>query len=76
LEKPMNILGPIIISASAASLSVIYGAPLPSTEVQPKQILQSAAANPDAAFGVDAFYGREPTGRHNIRVVMASPYCR
>ena len=72
----MNILGPIIISASAATLSVVYGAPLPSKEVQPKQILQSVAANRDAPFGVDAFCRREPTGRHNIRVVMASPYCR
>jgi hypothetical protein len=72
----MNILGPIFISASASALFVVYGAPLPSTEVQSKQILQNAATNPDAPFGVDAFYGREPTGRHNIRVVMASPYCR
>jgi hypothetical protein len=74
-KKSMNILGPIIISASAATLSVIYGAPSPSTEVQSKQIPQDAA-NPAAPVGVDAFCGREPTGRHNIRVVMASPYCR
>ena len=72
----MNVLGPIIISISAATFSVIYGAPLLSTEVRSKQIVENAAANPDAPFGVDAFYGREPTGRHNIRVVMASPYCR
>jgi hypothetical protein len=71
----MNILGPIFISASAASLVVGYGAPL-STEVQSKQILQNAAANPAAPFGVDAFYGRPHTARRFIREIVPSPYCR
>jgi hypothetical protein len=75
LEKPMNILGPIFISASAASLFVGYGAPLP-TEVQSKQILQNAAARPDAPFGVDAFYGRPHTTHRFIREIVPSPYCR
>lgn len=69
----MNILGPLFISASAASLFVGFGAPLP-TEVQSKQILQNAA--PDASFGVDAFYGRPHTTRRFIREIVPSPYCR
>ncbi len=77
----MNILGPIFISALAAALFV-YGAPLQSTEiqlteVQPEQAkLQNAVVKSEAPFAVDAFYGRESNTGREVRVIVASPYCR
>ena len=72
----MNILGSVFISALAASLFV-YESPTLLTEVQPEPAasVQDAAANSDAAFGVDAFYGR-PHMRRYIREIAPSPYCR
>jgi hypothetical protein len=73
----MNILGPIFISASAASLVVGFGAPL-LTEVhsEPATLLQNTASDSAAPFGVDAFYGRPHTTRRFIREIVPSPYCR
>jgi hypothetical protein len=72
----MNILGPVFISALAASLFA-YESPLLPTEAQPQPttLLQNSATNSDASFGSDVFYGRPHTIRY-IREIVASPYCR
>ena len=74
LEKPMDILGSVFISAVAASLFV-YVSPLLSTGVQPEPttLPQNSATNSDVLFGVDAFYGRRHTSPYNQEIVPSPP---